>query len=61
MLADLNLEQQDNVNMQIRLLQVKHEFEEVCWVLHCIIDVFIRLNVRNYVMQKIDTRMKSKI
>ncbi|CAF1617425.1 unnamed protein product, partial [Adineta ricciae] len=28
MLSDLNLEQQDNVNMQIRLLQVKHEFEE---------------------------------
>ncbi|CAF0802679.1 unnamed protein product [Adineta steineri] len=28
MLSDLNLEQQDNVNMQIRLLQIKHEFEE---------------------------------
>ncbi|UJR13443.1 hypothetical protein I4U23_000457 [Adineta vaga] len=28
MLADLNLQQQDNVNIQIRLLQIKHEYEE---------------------------------
>ena len=29
MLLDMNLEQQNNTNIQIRLLQTKHEFEEV--------------------------------
>jgi hypothetical protein len=29
MLSDLNLEQQNNTNIQIRLLQMKHESEEV--------------------------------
>jgi len=29
MLADLNLEQQENVNMQKHLLQIKHEYDEV--------------------------------
>ncbi|CAF1432382.1 unnamed protein product, partial [Rotaria sordida] len=28
MLSDLNLEQQNNTNIQIHLLQIKHEFEE---------------------------------
>ena len=29
MLSDINLEQQNNTNIQIRLLQIKHESEEV--------------------------------
>lgn len=29
MLSDLNLEQENNTNIQIRLLQIKHENEEV--------------------------------
>jgi hypothetical protein len=29
MLSGLNLEQQNNTNIQIRLLQMKHESEEV--------------------------------
>ncbi len=34
MLADLNLEQQNNTNIQIRLLQIKHEFEQVWFILN---------------------------
>ncbi len=29
MLSDINLEQQNNTNIQIRLLQIKHESDEV--------------------------------
>lgn len=29
MLADVQLDQENNTNIQIRLLQIKHEFDEV--------------------------------
>jgi hypothetical protein len=34
MLSDLNLEQQENVNMQKHLLQIKHEYDEVRVILY---------------------------
>jgi hypothetical protein len=48
MLSDLNLEQQNNTNMQIRLLQMKHESDEVGFIFK--INHFLFIIFRNVEM-----------
>lgn len=50
MLADLNLEQKNNTNIQIRLLQMKHESDEVSSIFNSSNNKNIFILFRNYVM-----------